>query len=562
MKIASSRSLHTLLISTVVAATFAGSAMAQVAPTNDPSLIQRRFQQPVQPPKVTAPIIQQPAIEEPAIAGAESVQFQLNDVSFIGATAYPEKVLKQEFASLIGQQVSLADVQSAVTNITRKYRQDGYVLSRAILPAQQMSDGIVRVQILEGYVAKVTVEGEESKRKLINKYMKKIENIRPLKIETLERYLLLSNDLPGVEAKAVVRPAQDALGGAEVIVTVEQDKFEGSFGVDNRGTKYMGPIQFTTILTGNNLAGIYDRTTFRNITTSDTDEMRFFDLQHEEQLGSEGTKLRLIASRVDSKPGSSLEVLDIDGESTDFVAAIYQPYLRTRAQNITFRGMFDYRQSETSILDVDLFRDRVRSLRIGGAYDFVDRINGVNLFDAQLSQGMNIFNPTDPGSDQTRADARPEYTKVEGTVSRRQDLPWNLSWVASATGQYAFQPVAASEEFALGGLGFGQAYDPSELTGDHGAAFHTELQYGGFPGYRYFDSYQAYVYYDLGAVWQEESYLTDADRASLASAGIGLRFNLNQAVSGSTEIGIPLTKNHSSNGDDNARVYFGLTGRF
>src|SRR5690606_11629727 len=107
-------------------------------------------------------------------------------------------------------------------------------------------------------------------------YMKKIEGLRPLNVKTLERYILLANDLPGITARAVLRPSATAVGAADVVVTVSQKKFEGSLGLDNRGTRFLGRHQVQTTLVGNSLLGLNERTTFRNITTTDPDELVYF----------------------------------------------------------------------------------------------------------------------------------------------------------------------------------------------------------------------------------------------------------------------------------------------
>lgn len=551
-----------ILLALVLVSGGANIAYAEVsASSTQPGQIEKRFERPALPRAVPAPVVEAPALEDKTTSGAEQIQFVLRSVMIEGVTVYSQEDVQSLFANLMGKKISLADLQNAVNALTRQYRTDGYVLSKAVLPPQAIASGAVKVRVVEGYVGHVIVEGEVSRTKKIAEYAKKIEGIAPLNVKTLERYILLANDLPGVSAKAVLRPSAQ-LGAADVVITVDQDYFEGSLGLDNRGTKFIGPLQFTTVLAGNSLFGIYDRTTFRNITTADNEELRFFDLQHEEQIGSEGTKLRLTAARSDSKPGSTLRPFQVDGESVSFSAGLYHPVIRTRAQNLTLRGIMDYRNTQTDILGVNIAEDHIRAVRLGAEFDASDTYKGVNLLDVLVSQGISALGATEDGLGRSRADGDHSFTKVELSASRLQDLPYNLSFLSAFSGQYAFDPVLSSEEYNLGGLGFGQAYDPSELTGDHGAAVHFELQYGNVVGERFFDSYQAYSFYDIGQVWQEESSLTLADHDSLSSTGLGLRFNVNEIFSGSTEVSFPLTRDFSSNGTDNPRLYFSMIGRF
>lgn len=538
------------------------SATAQVVPQADPGQIERRFEQ--RPDVQSAP---KPVIETPALPSATTedsdITLTLESVEVKGATIYSASEIEALYADKLGKQVTLGEVQAIANAITLKYRSAGYVLSQAVLPAQKIDDGHVSIEVVEGFVENVVVEGEPGKRKLIEQYTSKIEGNRPLNISTMERYLLLVNDLPGISARAVLRPSASTLGAADVIVTVEEDKFEGSIGVDNRGSDFIGPVQFSTVLTGNNLFGLYDRTTFRNVTTSDTNELRFFDLRHEEQIGSEGTKLIGVASFSDTAPGSTLDELDVKGESFAFSLGASHPFLRSRNENFTLRGNFDYRDTTTDILGLEFSDDKVRAMRVGVEYDRGDSWKGVNLINVELSQGLDFWNATGPGIMRSRADGEADFTKMNMDVSRLQTINDNWSVMTSATGQYSWDPLLSSEEFTLGGVAFGQAYDPSELAGDHGVAARIELRYGRYVGMQYFDAYQLYSYYDLGAVWQEESAITtSSDRESLASAGVGMRFNLTDTVSGDTQVGFPLTRDVATNDNQSPNVFFRLTKRF
>lgn len=538
------------------------AAYAQVVPQADPGLIERRFETPSEPQKAPAPVISAPELPSPDAMDA-SVTFTLKQVTLRGVSVYSESELQSVYTDKIGQTVSLRDVQAIANAITLKYRNDGYVLSQAVIPPQEIDSGIVTIEVVEGFIDNVSIEGELGRRKLIETYVRKIEQLKPLNINALERYLLLANDLPGVTAKAVLRPSPTVQGAADLVVTVSEKKFEGSFSVDNRGTKYIGPVQFTTTLTGNNLMGLYDRTTLRNVTTSDTNELKFFDLLHEEQLGSEGTRLVTILSYSDSEPGADIKDLEIKGESKAFRIGLSHPVIRSRSENFTVRGNFDYRDTDTDILNVDFSEDKLRVLRFGAEYDISDRLNGVNLFDIEVSQGLDIWDATPAGLGRSRADGQEDFTKFNFDISRLQTLTGNWSLLTGVTGQYSLDPLLSQEEFSLGGLGFGQAYDPSELTGDHGLAARAELRYGHYTGYRYFDSYQAYGFYDIGAVWQETSaIMPDSDRESLASTGLGVRFNLNEYLSGDTQIAFPLTRDVAANEDTSPRLFFRLTARF
>jgi len=172
----------------------------------------------------------------------------------------------------------------------------------------------------------------------------------------------------------------------------------------------------------------------------------------------------------------------------------------------------------------------------------------------------------------SRRNGKYNFSKVNLEYSRLQYLSFitpGLNILGSVIGQYAFSQLLSDEEFGVGGDEFGRVYDPSELTGDHGLAGKLELQWGqntAFEDFEALTGYQLYVFYDLGAVWQIDSRAKalTSSRQSLASVGMGVRFNLWDNVSGLVEVATPLTRDVAARGadGDEARVFFNVGARF
>ena len=118
----------------------------------------------------------------------------------------------------------------------------------------------------------------------------------------------------------------------------------------------------------------------------------------------------------------------------------------------------------------------------------------------------------------------------------------------------------------MGGSEFGSAYDSAELTGDSGVAARAEIQFNqSRAGETFLPQYQLYTFYDGGKVWNNHALAgLENSSATLSSAGIGTRFNLVDAVSGSLEGAIPIGPNIAAYGQDGGepRVYFNLQYRY
>ena len=152
--------------------------------------------------------------------------------------------------------------------------------------------------------------------------------------------------------------------------------------------------------------------------------------------------------------------------------------------------------------------------------------------------------------------------KITGDLSRTQHLGGGVSLFLAATGQYASTQLLASEEFFYGGPGFGRAYDPSEITGDHGVAALAELRFTGQPDIPILNFYQLYGFWDFGATFDIDAGAQPSRRTG-SSAGLGVRFGVTDYATGYIEVAKPMTRPVAleDNGND-PRVFFRISTRF
>ena len=543
------------------AATALGQTIT-IAPGADSGQIEQHLQVPPAPQATH----ESPVFEDERLVPSDEVgelSLVLKSVTVEGSTVYADEDLAYLYEEWLGQKITLAKVFDIVDAITAKYRNDGYVLSRAVLPPQTITDGEVRIRIVEGWINDVRIEGETRRdRSLLHAYVAKLKGSRPLSIEDLERYLLLIGDLPGIRSKAVVKPSKDTPGAADLVILVEAEAVDGFVRIDNRGTKFNGP---TRLWFGTGLNSLtHNRTDAKYVTTDkDNAELTYFEVGHEHQIGTEGSKLYLKITRTDSEPGHSLKELDIESKSESFSSRIAHPLIRSRVRNLLLHADFVVRNSETTIFGNRLSRDRVRFISLGMLYDSADSFGGINQVGLDIDQGLKILDASKRGSpDLSRERGRADFTRLRLSASRLQRLDGHWSLLASFMSQFASSKLLASEEFGVGGERCGRAYDPSEVTGDHGACLLVEMRYGrnfGAQG----GSYQLYGFYDVGGVWRRDPGALEK-KADLSSTGLGLRINFTEWLSGSLEAAWPLTTEADSRKIDvgSRRGFFTLTGRF
>lgn len=531
-------------------------------PELDPGRVEQRFdveeRLDVQGPPLVSP--GEPPVLPEEKAGAE---FQLNDVKIVGGTAFSDAEFAPLYKDRVGQKVTLGDVRAIANKVTFYYRNAGYILSRAVVPAQRVEGGVVTIQVVEGYIDGVTFEGGETQdADLLASYAANITGMKPVTNEAIERYLLLIDDITGIKARGVLAPSATNTGASQLIVALDYDQIEGEVSVNNRGSRFLGPIQTGATVGFNSLLGLSERVQLRTVVSGNLDELRYYEANYLQPIGGEGTTLRGLVSLAETNPGASLEPLDIDGESVGLTFSARHPFLRSRKENLFGNAGFRYRNSESvlGLFSTELYDDHVRSLYAGVNYDILDGLRGINRIDGEVSQGLDILDGNDAGDLLSRANGKNAFTKIEAQYSRLQPIEGNFSAYLGLSAQYAFDPLLASEEFGIGGEPFGSAYDPAEITGDHGIAGRLELRYSDALPDTWLDVYQLYAFYDGGRVYNRDTIAGEKSNESLTSAGVGLRMNLINDIAATLEIAKPLTRDVAAEGSDgeDVRGFFSL----
>ena len=553
------------------------AAQAQTLPENalstaEPGRVSEQFRDMPVAPSVSPEISVKEGDAQKAPPGAENITLNLKGLNIGGVTAYNEAEISHIYAPYIGQNISLAQVYSIANQLKLKYRNDGYMLAQVVIPPQTIDNGIVNLQVVEGVVDSVVVQGEETAATdLIRRYASQIATGGPLNSSQLERQLLLINDLPGVTARSVLSPSTNVVGAADLRIIVERDPFDALIGVNNNGSKYLGPLQFVGAATANNFFHLNESITGQVVFAPQSinpfdNELGYIALQYDMPVWSYGTMLEIFVSHTDTEPGFDLEQFDVEGKSTFASIGLEHPFIRSRAQNLYGRVSFDYRNVKTSNnLPEPTREDDIRALRAGVRYDFLDTLLGVgiNSIDVELSKGLDIFGASDEGEPNlSRAFGDPDFTKLNAEVQRLQRITSSVNLLLVGSAQWSSDALLASEEFGVGGIGIGRAFDPSEIVGDEGIAGKVEVQWNQPVQWNLVEDYQVFGFYDAGRVWNDDPTTAAQKKDTATSTGFGIRTEFAEDVNADLTVAIPLNRDVETQRDRDPRVYFSLTKQF
>jgi hemolysin activation/secretion protein len=549
----------TISVLTTLRMSDAYSQETQIPGTVQPGQIEKQLKPQPQIPRPIERVIPAPPSVETPYTFPDNLRFIVKKIQLEGSSTYTESDLSPYFSKYLHKTVAVAQIQKLADELTTKYRNDGYILSQVIVPPQRIKDGVVRLQAVEGYIDQVKFDGDNIDRNgLLESYVEKIKQCKPLQSKVLERYLLLMNDLGGVTAQATLAPSSTQSGASNLIITMAQRRLGASLGINNRGSRFLGPWRGELSADAFSVFGLNEHTGLRYISTG-SDELNYVSVSHDQHLGSEGLVLGLTFADVESNPDLGAGSITLETYSRSGSIGLTYPLLRSREQNLNVRGNLTYFDSKSAGNDSLLSKDHIRAIRFGATYGSTDAWLGNNQLDLEVSQGLNILDATESGlPNLSRVGGKSDFTKFTLYAARLQALVPNWSIYGAFSGQYALDALLAPEQFAFGGSQFGRAYDAAEIVGDSGVALNLELRFTDTVPEQWLQMYEFYGFYDIGKVWSRQTSNIDSQEASAMSAGLGVRLNFNRWLSGYVELDKPLTRNVAAKNNDDPRVFGGI----
>ena len=552
-------------------------ALAQVVPPSElPGHERQRFEVPRGPlSQPGGPPISLPSTVAPP--GADKIMLRLRGVRFVGGTIYKPEDLAALYADLVDQVVSLAAVYDVAARITAKYGSDGYILSRAIVPPQELSPGgaVVTIQIVEGYIDRVEWPASlSSYRNFFDYYAARIIADRPTNIRTMERYLLLASDLPGLKFKNSLKASPSQQGAATLVVEVIEKPVDLFSRVDNRGTKARGPYQYLTSATLNNLLHMHESLTVSYAGAFQTRELQYLALAYRQVLTPEGFTLFATASNSRGRPGTpALQLLEYKTNSWWVESGVSYPFIRLRERNLIVSGLMFGTNDRSDILGELNTLDKLRGFRLKADADMAEPSGAINQLNVTFSQGFEGLGSSknNEGAAEIAANVnnlsvkngRVDFSKFEATYTRVQPLFDRLSLLVSAYGQHAFQPLLVPEMCGYGGRFFGRAYDPSQIVADSCIEVLAELRYD-LPtgGVKELTQAQLYGYYDHGWLHNIAPVGVAFSNVDAASVGGGIRLGWQPVFAPYGGFSTDLSVAKAIEGPrDDWRFFFIVTGR-
>ncbi len=494
---------------------------------------------PPKPPAVSSGMDTAPS--RPASLADAKATVTINSVSLEGTTLFGADEFRTSLALLHGP-VKVSLVDDVRRGIVDRYRADGYVLTavNATLDPQ----GRLRFVVTEGRIAEVKLDGDIGPAGTqVLRFLNRLTETAPIDAKTLERYLLLAQDIPGVTVRAVLRPSTVEPGALTLIAQVQRRALSGLLTADNRGAPFTGPDTALALLSVNSLTEYGEKTElslFRSLNNTQV----FGQVSTEAFIGSSGLKVRLYAGSGTADPSGQLRATGYHGVTTVGGVSVSYPLIRTRQQTLNLGGYFDLLEShiDTGISPAQqASRDNIRALRLGADYASQDNWlgdtrTGVNSVSLRVSRGVPFLGASPAFYPKAgRNGQRVDFTRGNAEATRTQTLfqvgdASSIALQVTVAGQLSEDILPSSEKFFLGGARWNRGYYSGEVSGDSGLTTAVELQFNTSFSTEVFAhaldiDTQLYAFTDWGQSW--ESQKTDSNRR-LMSLGLGTRLSVSR----------------------------------
>lgn len=447
----------------------------------------------------------------------------LKTVQIEGGTIYPLNELAEIYKPLIGRQASLAELIEATRNITRRYQQDGYLLSYAFLPQQNFDDGVARVVLVEGYVRDIQMQGDIGRVKgLLDKLAAKIQAERPLTRKTFERYTTLMSRIPGVTLQAQVPPPGTTDGATTLVAQASRKPFTSTLSTteDNRN----GP-QALLGVSSNSQTSMGEQLSLSGLFPPGDDKEHYYRLDYSQFLDTEGTQLNVSASRYRADPDTEVLVggggrLSTHRENDRYSIGFSTPLIASANELLTAGSRLYAVDDKTRYDGINFpfsteLRTDVRALAFEGDWRKADA-RQLRILSAGVYQGFDSL-----GAHTNYDDIDLDFFRVRLSGVQSDKFLDNWQGVLSAALYWSDDTLPDSERAVFGGQNFGRGYPDDQASGDKGWGVAYEVNYSFNRDGNWVRILQPYVVVDRSRSWFNQLPVQAND---LSSTALGLRF--------------------------------------
>ncbi len=381
--------------------------------------------------------------------------------------------------------ITLEQLDAVALDITEYYREKGFILASAFVPAQDVvvkegEDTTIELRILEGRLGEVTVSNNEIFDDDTIRAAFNDEVGEAVTEDQVENALRRVNDLPGIRVRGSFSPGEKVGETSLNLGVLEERSWAASVLMDNHGADTTGENRIFASVEWLNIANKGHRVAVGALRSEGPDSTTYGLLEYELPVTKDGR------GRVRASVSSNIFTVtrlaalpEITGETNSYsILGSYQ-FLRGRTLNLNAQVGYVQKDVLFQVGDLETLSTDQKLETVSVAVDYTQ------LWDEQLLLLTGRFG-IDQGhiiSGELR-DQSTDFTKVllnANLLKRFSINNWltknrsSFNLVAKINSQYAVKFLSSVEQFSLGGPAAVRAFGVSDVSVDSGIYAGLEL---------------------------------------------------------------------------------------
>lgn len=461
----------------------------------------------------------------------ETLSIYVKTFKFSHNSVFEDEVLLSKIADYQDKELNLKELQEAAAIITRHYREQGYFVARAYIPAQTMEEETLEIAVLEGRHGKFELDNNSHvKDKTALGFLNYLQPGDLVSTQGLERQLLLIDDLSGAKVtSADVFPGENTGESDFKVGLAKTKKYVGYATLDNYGTRYTGEHRLGVGFNINSLTGIGDTLSFSG-SISQTTDLKSLGVNYSRPLGYRGWTGGVGVSSTDYEL-AKLEGFEVLGTSLGLNAFASYPLIKSHSITRTVRAATSIQKMEDTMgfeeaketaekkninLVVSLSEQRpTRLFSLPGSFlGSLSYTLGSLSLDNDIAKVADLLPKTEGFYNKLTLDlGHQQYLARKWTLQTSARLQQNLG-----------DNLDGSEKISVAGSNGVRAYEDSELSGDSGYSLSLDLIYS-LPQFQAY-AHNVSVFLDHASVKRNtKTFNEEKNTRTLNAVGLGYAFN-------------------------------------
>lgn len=453
-----------------------------------------------------------------------STPFLVTRIRITRNTLFDTPTLRALVADGEGKNLTLIQIAELAARITKHYRANGYPLARAIIPAQTITAGLVRIEVIEAVYGKIELDNNSRVRDvLLQSTLSALQSGEEVEQVALDHALLLLSDVPGVAVKATFSPGETVGSSDLSVVTSVLHSLTGDMSVDNYGNPYTGEARVGGSLTYYNPLRYGDTLNLAGLTTGSG--LTYGRLAYETMVSGQGTRVGASYSALTYRLGGIFARLGESGSAE--VQSLWTRHPLVRSRNLNLYGQLQYdrlrtrSRGEQSGLEFDRSLDNWTFSLAGDARDALF-VGSMTQWKVGVTQGH--AGPNEAALPGSSTELSGNFSRMNADLAHLTGLSSKNSLYLAYAGQWASANLVASQKMSIGGPYTVRAYGMGALSGDIAHLLSVELRHE--LGQALQGQWQVIAFVDSAYVQLNKSTSSsDLNSTTLSGGGFGLNWN-------------------------------------